>query len=479
MPRLKPLSLRTLTLMGFAMVSLPLMLALGMALARTDRLSNQGADAVQQVSQLVYVSRQANQILNNMERSASQFLVLKDPGLWKSYLTLRSDFKALAPEFSMPENTMISNQVKVMFDMEQSIHQRLSSSPDSLEISALQRAYSQLYDHSNELFRLNRQVIDNEVQAIKASADELRRAVMQSALVIPISLMIALLFVRLITRSINQLKPQIRKLQEGDFNQKVSVSGAKDIEEVGRILDAMRLQLLELEMQKTTFIRHISHELKTPLAAIREGTELLYDGTTGQLNQAQKEVSGIIRDSVSRLQQLIEDLLNFNMVLDNSQALAPQSCGLLETINKVLGERRLEIQSKGLALELPERDCKLAMHPEHFRVILDNLLSNAFKFSPADGQIEVRAAYVDDIWILTISDQGPGIPQQQQGKVFEPFFQGSLKAEAKVKGSGLGLTITRELVQKYQGQIHLLQNGTGCTFEIRLPADSVEPNNDV
>ncbi|MBN7827970.1 HAMP domain-containing protein, partial [Bowmanella dokdonensis] len=111
---------------------------------------------------------------------------------------------------------------------------------------------------------------------IEQSADQLRTTVLQSALVIPASLLIALLFVRLLMRPINELKPQISRLQEGNFEKKVSVAGVQEIQEVAQILEAMRVQLLELEEQKSHFIRHISHELKTPLAAIREGAELLY-----------------------------------------------------------------------------------------------------------------------------------------------------------------------------------------------------------
>ena len=472
MAKYAPSSLKSLTLLGFALVSLPLILALAMALVRIDKLSNQGTLAIQQVSSLVYSTRQVGQLLSNMERSASQYLVLNDPAIWRGYLELRNELLLLTGDLdNEPE---LQAGVRELLRQEAELHAALSEQLVNFDIELLQQKYDSLNELGNDLYRLSRQSIDTKVSALEQSADQLRTTVLQSALVIPASLVIALLFVRLLMRPINQLKPQISRLQEGNFEQKVSVEGVQEIQEMAQILEAMRVQLLELEEQKSHFIRHISHELKTPLAAIREGAELLYDGTAGALNPSQQEVSGIIRSSVSRLQQLIEDLLNFNMVLDNSSSLKPQSCYLSHSLERVLADRALEIQGKGLVLSLPREDYRIPMHPEHLRVILDNLLSNAVKFSPVEGKITVCSELRDQTLKLDIADEGPGIPHDQHDLVFEPFFQGAVKADAKIKGSGLGLTITRELVRKYNGQILLKDSRRGCHFEISLPLSGVE-----
>lgn len=466
-------SIRRLTLLGFALVALPLVVALGLALMRIEQLSVQGTGAIQQVSRLVYVSRQVSQLLNNMERGASQYLVLKDEALWDSYLRLREEFRDLANEMVTDNNPVLEPAVAGLLQQEQGLHQQLAEAATDFPIARLQQGYSQLNNRSNDLFRLNRRIIDTEIEAIELKADQLRETLLQSALVIPASLLIALLFVRLITGPINQLKPQIRRLEQGHFEQPVRVEGATDIVEVADILEAMREQLLALEKQKTGFIRHISHELKTPLAAIREGAELLYDGTTGKLNPSQEEVSAIIRNSVGRLQQLIEDLLNFNMVLDHAKALK-QSGVLGQALHKVLSDRQLQIQSKSLKVIQPECEYLLRINPEQLRVILDNLISNAVKFSPEEAQILISAGFEADFWWLRVADQGPGIPERDKGQVFEPFFQSSLQPQTKVKGSGLGLTITRELIEKYKGSILIKDTAAGSCFEIRFPAKLVE-----
>ncbi|WP_141096259.1 HAMP domain-containing sensor histidine kinase [Lacimicrobium sp. SS2-24] len=466
-------SIRRLTLLGFTLVGLPLVIALGLALVRIEQLSVQGTGAIKQVSRLVYVSRQVSQLLNNMERGASQFLVLEDPALWDSYLRLRQEFRQLASEMVRTDRPLIEPAVDRLLTREQAVHEQLGADEQELSIAQLQQEYSELNSMSSELFSLNRRVIDDEIAAIESKADQLRETLLQSALVIPASLLIAMLFVRLISGPINQLKPQIRRLEKGDFDRPVSVKGASDIVEVAEILEAMREQLLALEKQKTGFIRHISHELKTPLAAIREGAELLYDGTTGKLNPEQTEVSAIIRSSVSRLQQLIEDLLNFNRVLDPSNALKHQAV-LSDALEQALSERQLQIQSKHLKVIAPKSDYSLRVNPEQLRVILDNLISNAVKFSPAQGQIYITSGFTDTFWWLRISDEGPGVPEDDREQVFEPFYQSAWQPESKVKGSGLGLTITRELIEKYKGSIRLQESTQGCCFEIRFPATLVE-----
>ncbi|WP_216362586.1 hypothetical protein, partial [Bowmanella denitrificans] len=124
MTKFMPSSLKSLTLLGFALVSLPLILALAMALVRIDKLSNQGANAVQQVSKLVYSTRQVSQLLVNMERGASQFLVLKDPSLWQGYLEQRQELLALTNEMrNQPE---LAATLVTMLKHEEQLNQDLS-----------------------------------------------------------------------------------------------------------------------------------------------------------------------------------------------------------------------------------------------------------------------------------------------------------------------------------------------------------------
>jgi two-component system sensor histidine kinase GlrK len=142
----------------------------------------------------------------------------------------------------------------------------------------------------------------------------------QLVALVPVALFLVIGATILILKPIRQIEGALHRLGEGDFTRPVSVSGPRDLEALGRQLDWVRMRLVELEEQKTRFMRQVSHELKTPLSAIREGAELLGDGSVGALSQDQLEVARILRQNALRLQRLIEDLLNYHTVQFQSPA---------------------------------------------------------------------------------------------------------------------------------------------------------------
>ncbi|MCY7295604.1 HAMP domain-containing sensor histidine kinase [Alteromonas sp. a30] len=475
---LSSLSLRTLVLLGFISVTVPLTLVLLSSMVRIDTLSNQGVSAVNKVAKLVYSSKQMTELLSNMERTAGQFLILSDNALKQRYLEYRNTFLSLVDSKAAQANhdklTQLLTQLR---NEEASINARILSTGKMLSLEALQSQYGKLHEYGQQLFQLDSQIINLEISAIERSAYSVENRLMQSTIIFPLTLLISILFIRLINRPLNQLITHIKTLESGDFEQPVRVDGAKDMKDIAHTLDAMRIQLLQSEEQKKRTIQHISHELKTPLAAIREGTELLYDGTIGELNESQKHVASILRSSTERLQKLIEDLIDFNRIIAINPISASQSCELIPIIQETLEERSLEITRKRLSVVLPthtstlDDPITLPMHEQHCRMVFDNVLSNAIKFSPNEGQITV-ALKQDEQWLtIMVSDEGVGIPQSEHERVFELFFQASNRPKTKVKGSGMGLTITREVVLKYGGQVYLQDNPSsqGCCFVVTLP----------
>ena len=170
----------------------------------------------------------------------------------------------------------------------------------------------------------------------------------------------------------------------------------------------MRTRLHALELQKSSFIRHISHELKTPLAAIREGTELLYDNSVGELNAEQQEICHIIKDSVNRLQKLIEDLLDFNIVLDSTSLQDSEKFSFSSVLTPVIKQRKLDIKRKQLTIDCQLLPISLNGNVKQLNVVLDNLLSNAIKYSPNNSKIIIKNQLSDGMMQLSITDNGPG-----------------------------------------------------------------------
>ncbi len=253
----------------------------------------------------------------------------------------------------------------------------------------MQQAFKQLVSISKAINTRSNDLISLQAINIKKSANKLSTMLLNSLFIIPLIVAIAAVFIFLITTPLKQLTTKIKQLEAGNFEQKVLVKGSQDIIEIADALEMMRTRLQALELQKSSFIRHISHELKTPLAAIRVGIELLDDSSIGVLSVEQQEVCNIIRHSVNRLQQLIEDLLDFNIVLDSTSLQDSENILLAPVVNKVLEDRQLDIKHKQLKVHLAIKNISLTSNRKQLEVILDNLLSNAIKFSPLNGVIEI------------------------------------------------------------------------------------------
>ncbi|MFT6918072.1 MAG: two-component system sensor histidine kinase GlrK [Cognaticolwellia sp.] len=209
-----------------------------------------------------------------------------------------------------------------------------------------------------------------------------------------------------------------------------------------------------------------------PLAAIREGTELLYDNSVGELNAEQQEISHIIKDSVFRLQKHIKDLLDFNIVLDSTSLQDSKLIQINEAVYQVIAEQKLAIKRKKIILNNKLSDIALFSNRKQVAVIIDNILSNAIKYSPDEGVIDISSALVDGHLQLFISDQGMGIAEENKDKIFDAFYQGPPPEQNLIKGSGLGLTIVKELILRLNGDIEFLaakSDQQGTKIKITLP----------
>jgi two-component system sensor histidine kinase GlrK len=248
----------------------------------------------------------------------------------------------------------------------------------------------------------------------------------------------------MINRPVKQLKSSIQQLGRADLGPLPAISGPQDIVELGREIDWLRQRLQALEEQKLRFLRHVSHELKTPLASLREGVSLLGDELAGSLNARQRQIVGIMDSSSRDLQQRIEDLIRYGGMIREAPLppAAPQAID--EALAAVLGRQRLALDAHRIAIESQLHAGVLHTDRNTLETVLDNLLSNAVKFSPEGGLILVRSEQDGDAVSLWVCDQGAGIPQAERKRIFEPFVQGARQPASTVRGSGLGLSIVRE-----------------------------------
>ena len=287
----------------------------------------------------------------------------------------------------------------------------------------------------------------------------------------PGTLFLVIVFTFLVARPIRQIDAAIQQLGASGFSKPISVDGPTDLKRLGRQLEWLRVRLLELAQEKNKFLRHMSHELKTPLANIREGTELLLDGSVGDLDGSQREVTDILRMNGLKLQQLIENLLSFSAWQTRSEVLTLTDFSLSDQVIAVARSQRLALKSAGIQLKLEVADITVNADQDKLRTVFDNLLSNAIKFTPAGGVITMRAARLADAVVLECADTGPGIPEDEEPHIFDAFFQGRREQGGQVGGTGIGLSVVRECIQAHDGVVELLHTDEfpGAHFRIVIP----------
>ena len=484
--RVKSLSIKTLTFLGFTLVALPLVLALLYSAKQVNELSKQGASSIFTVAELINTNQKINNTLKKMERYASQYLVLQDNELRDNYIIEQQILQTTNEKLYQFDDSAIKQLSEQFSTAILQVHQSIiipsvtTLNTDSVvavtSLEELQNQFKRLININEEIDTRSREFISQQAQGIKDATEQVSHTLLKSLFIIPISLLIAGIFIILITQPLKRLILKIGRLQQGNFEQDTNLSadyvaGFLEIKEINDALNRMRSRLHALELQKSSFIRHISHELKTPLAAIREGTELIYDNSVGPLNNDQQEITKIIRNSTTRLQRLIEELLDFNIVLDSTSLQDKETINLSELIEQVLNDRILDIKRKNIRIEKDYINITIESNVKQLNVIIDNLLSNAIKYSPENGVLTIAAVMSDYQLVFSVSDQGDGIEDYQQAKVFDAFYQGIPAKDYNIKSSGLGLTIVKELLMRLNGDITLISQTeppSGTTMKIIL-----------
>ena len=343
--------------------------------------------------------------------------------------------------------------------------------PEPLTPERLNNRLAELSSQATTLSHAMRGLMDSELAALESSVRRTRQALAwQTALLVPtVALLMVFLYLQLL-RPLRQIDAAIARLGEERLDETIAIGGPQDLRALGRQLEWLRERLSELALEKSRFLRHMSHELKTPLANIREGTELLLDGAVGKLSSSQEEVTRILRDNGLRLQQLIENLLSFSAWQSRNATLELSDFRLGELLREVLRRHRLVLASQQLKLKTRIADIAILADYDKLRLVMENLISNAIKYSPRHGNIHLRAA-ADEDWVqLDVADDGPGIPVHERKRVFEAFYQGTQRANTHVGGTGIGLSVVLECVTAHGGTIDIIDDEfRGAHFRVRVP----------
>lgn len=462
-----PRSFFKLLAVGFFLAVLPLAAGLLAMTVAIQKLSTQSQQAVFDAARIAHGSRQLAEILPTLERAARQSVVLQDASLREGYERLREEFADVITHMQqLPLDAEMRQLLNRMAEQEAEAYRlQTQAKVDKTQFAQLSETGRAMLLHSNA-------VIDREAAALKTQAEEAEAgAQTQLLVVLPVALLVVAGFTYLLARPIAQIEAGIRDLGERRLHTPVVVEGPEDLVQLGERLNWLRERLQQLEEQKAQFLRHVSHELKTPLTALREGSELLAEGTAGQLQPRQQEIVGIVRENSIHLQRLIEELLRHGEAEFRAARIDIQAVALPELVAHVVDRQRIALEARQLTLQSDISPQTVRTDPERVRVILDNLLSNAAKHAPSGSVVELFAKVEAQQLVLRVLDSGLGVPSAAHERVFEPFYRGETPAGSKIKSTGLGLSICRDHVTALGGVI-TVGEGRG-DFTVVLPVEVV------
>jgi two-component system, NtrC family, sensor histidine kinase GlrK len=474
----RPRSLNGLILVGFGLVAVPLLIAVLWALFNLDRLATQSEALVFTGVAAAENNRLLTERVGSLERVARQYIILRNPD---SLQLLQGDLIAVEARLQNMRPLTVKANTTALLDTIGGSSRRIVTAISKQNISAgeAQVAISEFVPLREQVSRLTRILsayVDSELRALQESTRNAQKvSAWQVAALVPGTLILVMFFLLLVARPIRQIDEAIRQLGQSGFSKPIRIKGPMDLERLSMQLEWLRMRLLELAQEKNRFLRQMSHELKTPLANIREGTELLLDGTVGELDKPQREVTGILRMNGLKLQQLIENLLSFSAWQTKNEVLTLSEFPLRALVIGVAKEQRLALKAAHIQLRLDVEDITVNADRDKIRTVLDNLMTNAVKFTPKGGYVTIRANRTAGNFVIEFADTGPGIPEEESPRVFEAFFQGSREQGGHVGGTGIGLSVVLECIQAHQGSVEILRTGEfpGAHFRIVIPQKQV------
>ncbi|MCR6650403.1 MAG: ATP-binding protein [Cellvibrionaceae bacterium] len=409
--------------------------------------------------------------MSSIERSARQYLLLRNPRFLELFHqhveSVQPALRRLGDELQNGESVATLQQVLLILTTE-------LSRPDPEQI--VQEGILANLQQANTLVGSLSLEVDERVQAMLDERDLQFEQVMRHLMLIgifalPGTLLLVVLSSVTVTRPVRRLVNAIHRLGHGHWQDPIQISGPADLRSLGASLEWMRNRLEATEKQKQAFTRHITHELKTPLAAIVEAGALLRDEVPGPANRDQQQVLGILMSSADSLHALIQQLLNYNAVahgmLDaDAEVDLPEMCDRIRT--KLMDSR----PSSRCQWSISGTPDTVRSDPQALEMILSNLLSNAHDFTPESGRVAVTWGVEAETWWLCVADTGPGMTEEERENIFKPFFQGKARRRGPLQGTGLGLAIVQECVAHLHGKIEVESSPKGSAFTLRFPLRS-------
>jgi two-component system sensor histidine kinase GlrK len=464
---LYPRSFLRLIVLGNVLAILPLLAAVGYASLTVESLAQRTEEAIRQTSRAATLSYALQEDLNYMERTLRQYEVLHDPSLLVEYGTARQEWRQNTADYAaIPLLADLGGRIGDMRKAEATAYENLGSNTQGLPqlkatLATLKRSLHPVLDDANRL-------VEKEREAFRMKAESLRERLM-AAMLAALALTGLLVWFgrRMVARLWSRFERAVQALGEGRLERRIHLKGPEDMQRVGSRLEWLRKRMVALENDRVRVMRHASHELKTPLATLREGASLLSEGVAGPLTAQQAKIAGIMQTNAVRLQGLIDGVLRMQQASHARDHMETSAIRLDKVIEQTLTTIQIAARNRQVRITGSLAPLTIEGSGEALATLADNLISNAIKFSPDGGVVRVTLTREGDNAVLDVIDDGPGISPEELERIFEPFYRGA--AGKGVPGVGLGLAIAHEFALAHRGSLEIVESPHGAHFRASLP----------
>ncbi|PYS50735.1 MAG: hypothetical protein DMG13_20345 [Acidobacteria bacterium] len=476
----------TRTISGFGILMVLAFVALGYQLKIIHQMQsiNRDLSAIN-----FHAASTALRMVQNAEtigEFSAKYFVLPDPYL-RGLESEREEFlRDLAELAKTVRSERERNQVQLLakaFDDYWRIFSRVRETNQSKDLEYLPPSLSAAINHvqaqTDVLYDAIQVSIREQVQrATEAGQKAEWFSWAAGGLAIFFGIIVAILTVRAIHQPLRRLTQGTRALSKGQFWHRLPDHGSSEFSELARDFNLMAERLGELDQMKKDFVSHVSHDLKAPLASIRQVMHLLLEEIPGSLNDQQKSLLRLSYNSAERLAAMVGNLLDAARVEAGTMEYDMAARDLVPLIRTVIDEFEVQAQEKGMRLRLESEEPSMPVECDRERImqVIGNLLENALKFSPNNSEIVTRISKGTNGSILTtVTDCGPGVPDGHKSKIFRKFHQVKQGKMMAGQGVGLGLAICKTIVEAHHGEIWVEDHPRGgSVFSFILQAAAAE-----
>jgi two-component system sensor histidine kinase GlrK len=461
------ISSRQALIVGFSLIIVFLGGSVVQSWQLLEQLSAQSRENSEQSMHIASLLQEMRERGTDLERNSRQYLLVRQE-------TFRASFDATLAQAMRLTEALEAQQKALLRPLLlewRGAAQKLSDNLDSPTAeSSLGERLAQLAEIYENIQRTSQQWLkDNNQRTLDALEAKRRQLLLQLSLVLAIAILTAIALCYWLTRPLRQIEQAILLIGHGHLEGKISIHGPADLRKLGARLEWLRTHLFNLKSDRENLFRYMTQEMKVPVVAIREGCDL-FDVEADPKSQG--SLIDMLRYNAGLLQRQLESILRMGVIFEPNR-LQRQTVRLTAFLQEIVAAQAARGTALNVQIRLDAPDIRVQIDPDKLRIVLESFLANALDFSPAGGEILLRATTENGLLRLECHDQGAGVAEKDIDYIFKPFYQGEAQGRASsLPHYGVGLTIARELGSIMGGTASYVKDKTGACFYVEIPCEN-------